>query len=112
MLMARRAPRGAVHDFEPVALIWHLLCAGATLNGFQHVVANCSAIGSEEGTASFSRSADGLYSSLIPVGRKPEAARTTVRVETLAGYLGRSGLARVDVLKVDVEGAEGLVLDG
>lgn len=112
MLMARIALRGEIHSFEPVRINWHLLGGGVELNRLANVVNNNSAAGAEEGEMSFSQSTDGAYSSLVAVGRRPELSQIKVRVETIDAYLAKRGLPRIDVMKIDVEGAEALVLQG
>jgi FkbM family methyltransferase len=112
MMMAAASPLGSVHAFEPDPLNWHLLCAGVAINAFSNVRPNNVAVGRVAGTASFSISTDGAYSSLIPTGRKPEARTANVPVESLDGYLERTGTTGVDIMKVDVEGAEKLVVEG
>jgi FkbM family methyltransferase len=112
MLMARAASEGEVHAFEPVPLNWHMLCSGALLNGYTHVEVNKCAVGGEDGEMSFSEASDGAYSSLVPVGRKSERAQLKVAVRSVDSYVREHSLPRVDVMKVDVEGAEPMVLDG
>lgn len=112
MLMAAVAVQGEVHAFEPVPLNWHLLSAAAVINGFSHVRAINSALGDTVGTNEFSVSTDGAYSSFLPTGRKLEADQLMVKVDTLDGYLEGTNTPRVDILKIDVEGAEMIVLAG
>jgi FkbM family methyltransferase len=112
MLMASRAVRGAVHSFEPLPLNWHLMCAGCLLNGYRNVVLNKAALGDRVGDAQFSQSVDSAFSSFRSVGRRREAATIRVKVETLDGYLHGRALNKVDVMKIDVEGAELLILRG
>lgn len=112
MRMARAASEGQIHVFEPVPLNWHLLCAGVLLNGYRHVTVNRCAVGAEDGEMGFSEATDGAYSSLVPVGRKGECGRLTVEVRTLDSYVQEHALPRVDVIKIDIEGAEPLAMDG
>ena len=112
MLMARAASKGEVHAFEPVPLNWHMLCSGVLLNKFTHVTVNKCAVGTSDGEMSFSEATDGAYSSLVPVGRKAERAQHTVSVRSLDSYLEEHAIPRIDVMKVDVEGAEPMVLEG
>jgi FkbM family methyltransferase len=112
MLMAKVAVQGEVHSFEPVRINWHLLGGGVELNRFGNIVSNNSAAGAEEGEMSFSQSTDGAYSSLVAVGRRPEKSQIKVRVETIDAYSANKELRRIDVMKIDVEGAEALVLAG
>lgn len=64
------------------------------------------AMGGEAGEATFHISTDPLGSSLHPTEALDYTETVTVQVETLPGLLGRLGLDRADVVKVDIEGAE------
>ena len=112
MLMAKAASSGQVHAFEPVALNLSLLKSSVELNQLTNVFINQFAVGDVVGEVSFSQSVDGAYSSMQDTGRKPSTRTIKVPVLTLDGYLDDNNINRVDVMKVDVEGAEGLVLAG
>jgi FkbM family methyltransferase len=112
MLMAQKASSGCVHAFEPIKLNASLLKVSAELNGFTNIRINQCAVGNVEGNVSFSQSSDSAYSSMIDTDRKPLDRILTVPSITLDAYLEREGISQVDVLKVDVEGAEDLVLTG
>jgi FkbM family methyltransferase len=112
MLMAQAASGGNVHAFEPIELNAVLLRASIELNGFTNVRINQCAVGDTVGAVSLSQSSDSAYSSIHDTQRKPLARTLTVSVTTLDAYLEREGVERVDVLKADVEGAEGLVVAG
>ena len=112
MLMAKIASSGCVHAFEPMALNSSLLKSSVALNQFANVKVNQFAVGDMVGETSFTESADGAYSSMEDTGRKPSARKITVPVLTLDGYIDDNNIDRVDVIKVDVEGAEGLVIAG
>jgi len=112
LLMARLARKGMVHSFEPVPLNYHLLCANLLANRIQNVVANQSVIADQEADTEFVVANDSAYSSLIDTGRKPVEARVRVHTNTLDRYCRQHQIARVDVLKIDVEGAEEKILSG
>lgn len=112
MLMAQTAHSGSVHAFEPIALNASLLKASAVLNGYFNIHINQCAVGDTEGEVSFSQSADSAYSSMLDTDRKPLQQVITVPSLTLDGYLDQNQVPRVDILKADVEGAEGLVISG
>lgn len=112
LLMAIAAPHGRVHAFEPLPLNVALLGASVALNRLANVSVNAVAVGAAPGTADFVEAADGAYSSLHDTGRKPVAALTQVAVVTLDDVCDGLGNPAVDVLKIDVEGAEALVLAG
>lgn len=112
MLMASIATRGAVHAFEPLPLNAALVTASAALNGFRNIVLTTAAVGSTPGTVEFVEAVDSAYSSIHDTGRKGVGRRFEVPVVTLDAHVEAHALGAIDVLKVDVEGAEGMVIDG
>jgi FkbM family methyltransferase len=112
LLFASLNPQGVVHCFEPVPLNYHVLCTNSLMNGFSNLNPNLCAVGDREGCADLVISRDSAYSSLVDTGRKPAVNRVSVCMTTLDAYCQRHEIARIDILKVDVEGAEGKVLCG
>ncbi len=112
LLLASLAPRGQVHSFEPIPRNFYLLNTSVLLNGFDNVVLNCCAVGNKDGHTTFNVSADSAYSSFLDTQRRERDSTITVPVATLASYCQERGLRRIDFMKVDVEGAEKLVLEG
>lgn len=111
VMMGAAAREGIVCAFEPVPLNYHLLNASVLLNGLP-VRAYQLAVSDREEETSFSQSVDSAYSSLLPVGRRAEAQKIAVRTITIADFVRREGIPRIDILKIDVEGAEERVLKG
>ena len=112
LLMAKGASEGSVHAFEPIPLNTSLLHASIELNGFTNIWVNQSAVGDRTGEISFVQSSDSAYSSLFDTGRKSPDRTIRVPITTLDEYVSHTGITRVDILKADVEGAEGLVVAG
>lgn len=112
LLMSRCAPHGEVHAFEPQELNAALLRASVALNACANVSVVESAVGAAPGVVELVQSTDSAYSSLHDTGRKAVHRRVRVPMTTIDHYVQARGLPRVDVLKADVEGAEGLVIDG
>ena len=112
MLMAKRASKGVVHVFEPIPLNAALIRTSAELNGFGNLVINNVAVGSQKGSVAFSISIDSAYSSMHPTGRRAEDKSIIVPVKTIDEYVTVHSVPRIDILKVDVEGAEALVIEG
>ena len=111
-LMTKIAYRGEVHAFEPVPINWHILNVNLKLNKLSNAVTNLMALGSESGKINFSVSKDGAYSSILSTGRKMEDETIEIKVETIDEYVNTNLLKRVDMMKIDAEGAEGLILSG
>lgn len=112
LLMSRAATSGAVHVFEPIPLNASLVRANADLNALSNIIVNNVAVGSSEGLVPFSVSVDSAYSSMRATGRVAEERMIDVPIVTLDEYVGRARIARVDIMKVDVEGAEDMVISG
>jgi FkbM family methyltransferase len=118
---------GRVVSFEPVADNRALLLANLRLGGIEdRVTVMPLALADEDGEAEFQvddmQSASGTLSKVTGgeacVGRQnlglgPLTARVPVRrLDTLVAERGETGLPLPDVIKIDVEGAEGLLLRG
>lgn len=101
-----------VHAFEPIPLNAHLFQASLGLNKIESVKVNECCVGDFVGEVEFSLAADSAYSSIHDTGRLPEIKKLKTKITTLSDYVQSNGIRKVDVLKVDVEGAEKLVLDG
>ena len=112
ILMASVANEGTVHAFEPIPLNAALLRASAELNGLRNVRVNECAVADHHGVVSFSQSTDSAYSSIRDTGRKPSERTFSTSVIALDEYLDRERVRRVDILKVDAEGAEALIVAG
>jgi FkbM family methyltransferase len=113
-LQAARLLRGAgkVYSFEPTPRTFELLKDNIQVNGFLEsgiVVLKRAAVADKAGTASFSVYATNSGHNSLFAG---EAEGSPVVVETVAGDDELAGEASVDVVKIDVEGAEPLVLRG
>lgn len=112
LLFASLAREGTVHSFEPVPLNFYVLCTNRLLNRFSNLILNSCAVSDSNGAASFVVSRDSAFSSFVDTGMKPKAMEISVPIIRLDSYCEQNAVSRIDVLKVDVEGAEGKVLSG
>lgn len=113
MYAAKRVPLGRVHTFEPLSANIDLMQANLALNDFQNIVVNKTAASNVAGElaihvlAANNTGATSLY---------PEAGETTphemVQAVRLDEYVAEHGIDRIDVVKLDVEGAEMDALEG
>ncbi|MDQ4045480.1 MAG: FkbM family methyltransferase, partial [Chloroflexota bacterium] len=107
---------GQVHAFEPDARAFSRLVDHIALNDVEDIVSAAQvALGRERGVASLNAAGDSLYSSLYAVPHVVSADAfhvTAVSVMPLTDYLADAGVERLDMLKIDVEGAEWDVLRG
>lgn len=109
---------GQVHSFEPSGRIFNELKFNVALNDLPDIcVLNNVAVSDKEGTAKLSKYEEGaeVYGSL---GNQDRASRSLiigyeeVRTITLDGYIKEHNISRIDLVKMDIEGAELLALRG
>jgi len=99
---------GEVHAFEPVPDTFSRLVDNVTANGLSNGVrANCVALGDCEGTIRMRHDSRSPATSFACKDGDLEVACTT-----LDRYAKETGLERIDLLKIDVEGYEAHVLRG
>jgi len=116
----RIAPGGRVYAFEPSRNFYDLIKASVSVNGLGNVVSVANlALGDSQGELVLAYDPQLSGGGHLEIGQAAAAsgdaadalARETVKVVALDEYLGAE-LARVDVIKMDIEGAEGLALKG
>jgi FkbM family methyltransferase len=107
VLMASLAPDGEVHAFEPGPANFAYLVRNLAANCVTNATAQAVALYDRDGETTFHFVE--TYPAGSYVGDGPGPTVPTVRLDTWAR--GR-GLERLDLLKLDVEGAELAVLDG
>jgi|SRR5579875_473582 FkbM family methyltransferase len=106
-------PTGKVLAVEPNPLNTELLVRSARGNGFENVEAFTVALADKAGMAALET--DGSNGRVVPLDRPPQEplrASYVVRSTTLDALASEAGVGRVDAMKLDVEGAEPLVLAG
>jgi FkbM family methyltransferase len=100
-------PGGLVHSFEPNHPVRARLQANVRRNGFTNVVVHAEALAGHTGEVTFyastTASNQGISSILPGVGR---ADRQQVASLTLDDFVATLGSRRIDVMKLDIEGAE------
>src|SRR5258705_10864630 len=111
LLAARRNPAARIHAFEPSAAAVDRLCGHVTLNGAGRVVVNPVAVRAENADRAFFAATGNTGASSFYL-RSHDQIETRVPVVTLDSYVERERIERVDLIKVDVEGAEMLVFKG
>ena len=105
---------GSVHSFEPVPSTFARLNQHISDNSLMNVYLNNAAIWHEETSIALGLPTDminnaGAYT--VGVG-SDSASRVEVHTLTLDNYADRHNLARVDVIKMDIEGAEPAAIAG
>ena len=114
---ASQLPEGEVHAFEPWPVHLGRLCANIRLNGFANVHVNPFALGKEKQTATL-HIIDPVNTGMATLypGENgpniPSVDQTLISCQVLDDYVRERGMARIDMMKIDVEGSELNVLKG
>lgn len=115
-LLGARAvgPGGAVHSFEPVAATFEVLKENVELNHVTNVTLNQAALWNETAELSLGGNdvevvGSGGYSAGL-AAKDPSAVK--VRAIRFDDYVREHALERIDLIKMDIEGAEPFMLDG
>ena len=112
LFMASKFKSIEVHAFDPIKLNISLLSASIEINDFSNIVVNQTCVGDYDGLVEFSISSDSAYSSILDSGRKPEIKKIQIPIIRLDTYILNLKINKIDVIKIDVEGAEKLVITG
>lgn len=114
---ASRLPQGEVHAFEPWPTHLERLSANIRLNSFTNVHVNSFALG-KEAHAAVLHIIDPVntgMATLYPDENDtiaPSVKRSRVSCQALDDYVRERDVTRIDMMKIDVEGAELEVLEG
>jgi FkbM family methyltransferase len=117
--VAGRLPAGLVLAFEPQPDMYKTLAENVRINNFHNVRLICEGLSDREGevplyTSNDRKRFDGVHEGLFT--QFPDEWRAdpagTMRLRTLDSVLEEQGIAKVDWLKVDVEGGELPLLRG
>jgi FkbM family methyltransferase len=113
---SRVGPTGEVHAFEPVPRLYDRVRAFRDANPARAIHVHPEALGDSEGTAEIreTRRRNIGWNTMVPgfMAAAETRGRHAVRVRRLDAYLRDRGVARVALLKIDVEGYELPVLRG
>jgi FkbM family methyltransferase len=104
-------PAGRVVAFEPTPAVVNRLRENVRLNGLRNVTSVQKAISDHRGTAQFFLSDEDPEANSL-FRQNTAAKRVEVETATLDDELSRYAIGKVDVLKIDTEGAELSVLQG
>jgi FkbM family methyltransferase len=107
-------PGGHVYAFEPDQRAAALLRRNVSINALTNVTVIEAAASNETGMAPFAAADDTALSSLADINRDDQRIQEwrTVQTIRLDDAVTKHGIGSVSFMKMDVEGAEKLVLDG
>ena len=113
LLIANQFPESCVYAFEPSPFIFNRLARNSSLNHFRNVQIHPIGIGSEDGRIPlFISDASNLGMSSFRVPENGTGEKIEVQCLQLDSWVRDSKIAQIELVKIDVEGAEWQVLQG
>ncbi|MCW5878099.1 MAG: FkbM family methyltransferase [Anaerolineales bacterium] len=112
LLFAKRVGgSGVVHAFEPESNAFKLLEKNLELNGYQNVVLHPLAVSNKDGETYLARDPFSNLDHRIKSGSEHQEASIKIRTAKIDSLIGSSELT-VDVVKLDIQGAEYSAVQG
>ncbi len=109
---AHAGPRARILAIEPQPDIFERLIYNIRENGFSSIKALACAVSDVDGAITlFVNPTNRGETSMRMVDAHRKPRQLTVQARTLAGLLADERMTRIDVMKLDVEGAEDLILE-
>jgi FkbM family methyltransferase len=112
LILGKNGQNVHVHAFEPLLLNRTLISASLLLNKLENIVVNSCCVGASTGLTTFSEGVDSAYSSINDTKLTKATQKHEVPIITLDDYIASQKIHQTSILKIDVEGAESLVLIG
>jgi FkbM family methyltransferase len=107
--------KGVVYSFEPERINYELLTNNIALNNFTSILPICKAVSNNTGSVKFytdklESGGHSLFQDAVQFGKKSLFDNTIVDAIKLDDFFG--GNQKIDLMKIDVQGAEYNVLSG
>jgi FkbM family methyltransferase len=113
LLVANNVPTAKIFSFEPMKELFEKLEKNVLINGFKNIKAINIAIGNvNEDRELFLSGTDNLGMSSFKQPENFSGQKEKVKVVTIDEWFKTSGLSRIDIIKIDVEGYELSALKG
>ena len=113
LLVAINSPSVKVISFEPVASLFQNMNDNISLNNTKNITTVNAAVGEmSEERELFVSAPDNLGMSSFHQPENYSGKKERVRVETIDDWFRTSGLAKIDIVKLDIEGSELAALKG
>lgn len=113
LLAAKFEPQSAIVAFEPVSFLFEELRKNIAVNWFKNIEAINAAAGDKEETKTiFISGKENLGMSSFQQPENYSGMKEQVKTLSLDDWFVKSGLTKIDIVKIDVEGSEVSVLRG
>jgi methyltransferase, FkbM family len=105
-------PKGAVYSFEPSDEAFFRLQQNIKLNNLENVSVHKMGVAEKAGIKEFHITSDDAYNSLGITPMKEVIEIKNINIVTIDDFIKENNIKRVNILKIDTEGADYLVLKG
>jgi FkbM family methyltransferase len=112
IIAGKKWPDVKIFAFEPVPINAQFFNTSLVMNDISNVRLIQKCVSNSSGDVDFSVSSDSAYSSMIDTRRKPELSSIKCEAVRVDEFCSEFGIRKIDVVKIDVEGAEELVILG
>ncbi|MCH2232342.1 MAG: FkbM family methyltransferase [Crocinitomicaceae bacterium] len=109
--LAKLYPNAQIHSFEPLTYNFEIFKNNITLNSFNSIVANQLGVGSKNEELDIKFGAKKSGASLYENDFNNEGSET-IKITTIDNYCTQNNISEIDLIKIDIEGAEMEALRG
>lgn len=106
ILASSIAKDGFIHAFEPVRKTYKIFKKTIRLNRIKNIRLNNVCLGAKRGVIKFYVDKSSDVSSLQPTSYQKQTRQVRCQMIRLTDYCRRNSLKRIDIIKIDTEGAE------
>ena len=103
---------GKIYAFEPSDRVYNQFEENIKLNSFNNIFLYKVGMSDKAGSLEFHVCADDAYNSLGSVPLREILYTTEIQVSSIDEFCKENDITRIDVLKIDTEGAESSVIEG
>lgn len=104
--------RGLVYSFEPANNAYEILNSNIDLNLLRNIKAYKLGVSESSGQVTFNKCEDDAYNSIGNKPMKEIKEVVTIQTTSIDEFVKNNNIKRIDVIKVDTEGAEYLIFKG
>lgn len=104
--------KGKVYGFEPADIAFEKFQYHIDLNGLKNIVPIKSGVSNYTGKSEFNICEDDAFNSLGDKPLKEIISKKTIDIVSIDDFVLHNNINKVDIIKVDTEGAEFLVFEG
>lgn len=108
----RIGENGKIYAFEPAPIAFKSLQKNIELNSFKNIKSISKGVSEKSGEAILNMCDDDAYNSLGNTPMKEISSKEKIEIVSIDDFVKYNNISKVDIIKIDTEGAEYLILKG